>query len=276
MSEKLEETITGLLPPATAVRMVWARTGVFSTEAHSQLADQLSVYNLKNIQEKAQSNERERRYITAAVATMDAAFRNLDVIYKGRQLNFKENEMLRNSYLESIKENLDFGNKLSDFVKSLPTMVISVAGGVTLASYFFKNNEFLIWTAGIVMSAVGYLANMLIVKLMRKRIQKQYVVQDYERSLYYDQYITRVVSSLTSLYMDLDRIHKNVFGVPYPIDLDSSDVINDMLKGARPTFCKYLHKHMEKGLVKPSYWAVCETGIPFATEHCPLWEGKNS
>lgn len=43
------------------------------------------------------------------------------------------------------------------------------------------------------------------------------VQQDYDRNLYYEQYMSRVAMTLTSLYLDLDRIHQVVFGAPYPV-----------------------------------------------------------
>ena len=95
---------TTLLPPATAVRMVWAFTGGFSNDAHSKQSTVLIQAALKDIKERAQADADEEKYVISSIATMDASRRSLDTIYKGRQLNFEENETLRSAYLDSVKE----------------------------------------------------------------------------------------------------------------------------------------------------------------------------
>lgn len=267
---------TCLLPPVTAVRMVWARAGALSQEEHSQLTATLTEAALKNIRDRAESDEKERKYVTSCIATMDAALRNLDVIYKGRQLNFAENEKLRSAYLESVRETLDFGSKARDFFKSLPAMAIGGAGSITLADYLSqqKLSDLKLWGLGLLFAAVGYLVNLTVTKSMQRRKQVLYVTQDYERSLYYDHYVTRVAMTLTSLYLDLDRIHRNIFGRSYPVDAEADVIVNEMLKGVRPTFCPYIHKHMNEKIITPELWSKCETGKTDYTTVCPNWEGK--
>jgi len=102
---------TFLLPPVSAVRMVCARTGIFSKDEHSKISAVLTESALKSIRDRAEADDKERKYVNSAIATMDATLRNLDVIYKGRELNFEENEKLRKVYLDSVKENLEFGKK---------------------------------------------------------------------------------------------------------------------------------------------------------------------
>ena len=262
---------TFLLPPATAVRMIWARTGGFSDDHHSQIAAQLSEDALRNIRDRAETEELERKYIESAIATMDSTFRNLDIIHKGRELNFKENETLRQAYLDNIKDNFDFGKNLGDYVKSLPSMGLLGAGSVTLAEKFGIKED--VWALAIAAAAIGHMITQVYVWIMRKRMQKQYIAQDYERSMYYDQYISRAAATLTSLYFDLDRLHRNVFGQPYPVDAEASDIIGDMLKGVRPTFCPYVHKHIKERRVQAKQWTICETGKPDAIKTCPIWEG---
>lgn len=265
-------TQTHLLPPFTAVRMVWARTGHFPKDEHSQLSAVITEAALKDIKELARKDPKEEAYVFSTIATMDASLRSLDTIYKGRELNFKENEKLREVHLDTIKENLDFGNKAKDFLKSLPTMTIGSAGGVTLAQALKIPNHYL-WAIGFGLAALGYLVNVGIVRMMRKRSQMLYVKEDYDRDIYYEHYVIRVVTTLSSLYLDIDRIHKNVFGEFYPVEMDTKEIVDDMLKGVRPTFCKYIQKHMAEKKIKPKIWPVCETGIEEAVKKCPYWEG---
>ncbi|MEW6573778.1 MAG: hypothetical protein AB1374_09120 [Bacillota bacterium] len=234
---------TSLLPPVTAVRMVWARAGAFSNDPDSKLSAALTEAALKELRDRAEKEEpREKDYILSAIATMDAALRNLDIIQKGRELNFQENERLRQAYLDSVAENITFGNKAGDFLKSLPTVTIGGAGSVTLAASLqssLKLSDLQLWGLGLAAAALGYLVHLGAVRLMRRRTQMLYVIQDYERGLYYNQYVTRAATVLTSLYLDVDRIHKNVFGQSYPVETEAQGIVGEMLKGIRPTFCRY-------------------------------------
>jgi len=57
------------------------------------------------------------------------------------------------------------------------------------------------------------------------------------------------------------------------VDVEVSNIIGEMLKGVRPTFCKYVHKHMREKKIEPELWTLCETGKKDAVEKCPCWEG---
>jgi hypothetical protein len=267
---------TALLPTVTAVRMVWAMSGKFSNDAPSQTMATYVEDVLKGIEEQApQISDDERSYVTSAVATMKASLRSIDVVYKGRDLNFKENEKLRSAYLESVKESLDFGNKAQDFLKSLPAMTIAGAGGVTVAQYF-KASAFELWGFGLILTGIGYFVNQYIVLWVRRKTQMLYVTQDYERGLYYEQYLDRVHLVLLALFLDLERIHKRVFRENYEADTTSiavQSIIDDILSGVRSTFCPYAHKHMAEKKVTPELWTLCESGTRKAVKNCPLWEG---
>lgn len=267
---------TALLPTVTAVRMVWAMSGKFSNDAPSQTMATYVEDVLKGIEEQApQISDDERSYVTSAVATMKASLRSIDVVYKGRDLNFKENEKLRSAYLESVKESLDFGNKAQDFLKSLPAMTIAGAGGVTVAQYF-NFSGFMLWGIGLVLAGLGYLVKFYFVIRARRKTQMDYVTQDYERGLYYEQYLDRVNLVLLGLFLDLERIHKRVFRENYEADTTSSavqSIIDDILSGVHSTFCPYAHKHMAEKKVTPELWTLCESGTRKAVKNCPLWEG---
>lgn len=265
---------TMLLPPVSAVRIVWALTGAFSNDEHSKQSAVLTEAALKDIKERAKADDNEKKYVISAIATMYASRRSLDTVYKGRELNFEENEKLRSAYLDSVKENLAFGEKARDFLKSLPSMTIGAAGGVTVAQAL-DVSDISLWGIGLLLAATGYLVNLLFVRRAREKTQLLYVIQDYERSLYYDQYVVRVSVILTSLYLDLDRIHKNVFGQSYPVDsTEVNAIVEEMLRGVRPTFCQYVHKHIREKKITPALWPVCETGSSEGITKCPHWEGR--
>ncbi len=261
---------TTLLPPVTAVRMTWARTGAFPGDEHSKHSTLLAEAALKQIRDRAENDDLERAYVNSAIATMDACLRNLATIYKGRELNFEENGKLRKAYLESVKENLEFGNKARDFLKSLPSMAVTAGGGVTVIEAI-GIDRIPIWALSLLLAGLGYLVNLIVVRKMRRRTQMLYVKEDYDRDLYFEQYVRRVSATLETLYLDLDRIHRNIFKSPYPVDRSAKEITDGLLSGVGTTFCRYMHKHMNEKRITPELWPVCESGNPEATESCRFW-----
>ena len=238
----------------------------------------LAESRLKDISRKAEKRGGEdERYVLGVIPTIEASLRSLDIIHKGRQLNFAENAKLRSAYLSSIEDSLNFGAKAQDFVKALPTMTIAGTTGTMLLSQSEKWNDTYAWLVGLLFAAIGYFINLYIIRFNRKRKQKYYVVQDYERTLYYEQYISRASIILKALYLELDNIHKNIFGEPYPIDkdadalLEQKDVVERLLAGVRTTYCKYIHTHMREDKINVDLWAICEAGNDEAQEKCPFW-----
>jgi hypothetical protein len=262
---------TSLLPPSAGVRIAWALTGKFPKSEQSNLSAIYADNALKDIELQAKPNAQERKYVVGAKAMIFSSLRNLDTIYKGRELNFAENDKLRSAYLDAVKENLDFGNKAKDFLRSLPTMTIGSAGGVTLASALGIKGNILIGL-GFVLAAIGYLLNVLIIRLMRKRTQALYLKEDYDRDLYYDQYVTRVAMNLTSLYLDLNRWHENIFDNAYADGRDVGEIVDGILSGLKPTCCSYVQKHMDMKKITPELWPVCETGDKEAVKQCRYLE----
>jgi len=272
---------TRLLSPLAGVRLAWAMTGKFSTDEKTRLAATMAEQALKPIQTQAAQDPKEHQYLLQAVGAIEASLRSLDIITKGRELNFEENEKLRAAYMENVKENIEFGSKARDLLRSLPTMAITGAGGVitfgpSLATWLQIPNTAIAVFLGVLalgFAGAGHLIYAGIVRAMQKRTQMLYVQQDYERNLYYEQYVSRSTVVLTSLYLDLDRIHEAIFGQSYPVsDGGAIVIVEDLLKGVRSPMCKYAHKHMRNGVITPALWTLCETGGDPATL-CRYWEG---
>jgi len=262
---------TKLLPPTTAVRLLWARTGIFSDDQRSNSSAVVAESDLNSIKARAETDEQEKLYVPEVLATLNAAFRNLDIIHKKREMNFQENQSLRASFLESTKEALDFGNKARDAVKSIPAMVIGgSAGTLTLVETLGLSTSNR-WLAGLLCAGIGYLVNILIVRKTREAKMKMFVMQDYERGVYFDQYFRRVSSSLLSLYSEIDQLHKNTFNVSYPMNKSPAEIVDDILKGLRPTYCKHVHRHIREKIITHELWPICETGKKEAVESCPNW-----
>jgi hypothetical protein len=259
--------MTHLLPPSTAIRLAWALTGAFSVNnPESQLIASEAKNNLENIKKRAfELKEPEMSYVTNAAVDIDSTMRTLDTIYKGRELNITENDQLRKIYLDNIEESLKFGQSAKDVVKSLPAMAITTgAGTVTLNQLLSSFNlpAWSMWLIGLGMAGIGYIINLFFVWNSRKTKQNLYVRQDYERDLFYSQYLNRVRITLINLYNDIDRLHEADFDIPYPKKENetATKLVDDLLQGALPTMCKNVHLHMKSGMITPNMWSVCETG----------------
>lgn len=269
---------TTLLPTVTAVRWVWAMTGKFSNDESSRTSALYVEDTLSQIEKEAQETTipEEKSYVTAAVATMKSSLRNMEIAYKGRTLNFDENEKLREAYLESVTESVSFGKSAKDFLTSLPAMTIGGASGITVVQALIPDiSGVALWAIGLAASAAGYLVNLWFVGRSRQIKQKLYVLQDYERGLYYEQYLSRARESLFGLFQDLERIHKQVFQENYETDTDPSKVwgkIDNILAGAHSTWCPYVHQHMKDKKVVPENWTLCESGNSEAIRKCQFWK----
>jgi len=316
---------TSLLPPSTAVRMAWACTGTFTREGHSKFYTSLVDEAMKDIKsplrKKGNENkntkeieqiENEKKYLTRAKAAMSACLRSIHTIYSGRNLNFDENKKLRETYLESVKESIDFGNKLKDFLKSLPTMTFGAVSGAAIFEKYVKpsletlaeelaeelpedsvtlflekfteDSALLLWILVVLGIVIGYIINdLVIVKWTRKRKQMLYVIHDYERNIYYESYLDHVAALLKSLYRDVDQIHDEVFREPYlkeegeEKEKKINEIVSNLIDEARPKRCKHVYRHMKEKKITPGLWILCETGYKEGLERCPHWryEGKS-
>jgi hypothetical protein len=272
---------TNILAPFTAVRLSWAIAGKLASEPESKIFAESAEQDLKNMSTEAARDAKEQSYVTQSKAAIRAAVRSLEIIYKARKLNFDENEKLREAYIENVKDGIKFGSNIKDYLKALPAMAIAgpgvtgTLGPIFAAQIGIENNKTLfLWGFGAAMAGLGYLIHMLCVRMYRKRTQKLYIEQDYDRNLYYDHYITRVRAVLESLYKDIDRIHKQTFKAPYLIDDGNAvSVVSDLLKGVQPTMCNYVQKHMYEGVITPKLWTLCEVGEPHCKK-CVYWKEK--
>jgi hypothetical protein len=105
---------TRILPPFTAVRLAWAIAGKFASRGESKLCAQVAERTLKDLSEHAAKDPRERAYVLQVEATVHASARSLEVIYMGRELNFTENEKLREAYIENVRDSIKFGSDMRD------------------------------------------------------------------------------------------------------------------------------------------------------------------
>lgn len=266
---------TRLLPPPVAVSITWALTGAFvkdNPESKDIASDALDT--IKRLKDRAEKADRqERGYVDGATTVIETTMRTLDTIYKGRELNFQENDKLRAVNLENIKEALEFGKSAKDYLKSLPTMAVtSGASVITLNQLIASLPDWALWGIGLGAAGVGYFINLGIVRWSKAMKQRELIEADYDRNMYYEQYLFRVRTALINLYNDVDRLHKKFFGERYHLEEseDTRKVVEGILKGAEPTMCQFVEKHLKSGKITPKLWTRCETGGERAKE-CKYW-----
>lgn len=109
------------------------------------------------------------------------------------------------------------------------------------------------------------------VPLVKHFKMKDIMKRDYDRNLYYDQYLERSKLVLYSTYRDLERLHTSIFGRPY----DETDEVTvrslgaSIIAGAESTMCDHVQRHMLRGIITVDLWSMCETGE--GKENCRYW-----
>lgn len=269
---------TEILPPGLAVRLAWDLTGEWSETTAVQDRAKIANSRLAALADQALNgpDEDEKKYVPQAVKYIYSCQRSLAAIYASRKLNFEEVRQMR----EAQRESIEAYSKLTANWQSAWPRVVSVgiggsAGALTLVDlakgYFPSINPAVLQAYMFIIGAgVLYLVNEFIVlPWVRRSLMMERVRGDYDRNLYYAQFIERTRSALVSLYEDVDRVHQKVFRSPYEPQPDVTKIVDGVLAGVLPTMCDKVHDHMHRGLATPNLWSICETGT--AKESCPNW-----
>ena len=273
-----------LLDPLTAVRLVWAITDGFpksrllkkKEEAdlkepdtppsnllhYSNInADEANII-LKTIITESEKNIQEKEYIKKSVIAMRAALRNLGTLYSGRELNFRENDDLRQAYIASITDSITLSNDFKKWSEGLPAALLSGLAGLGV-SYFFKEFIGLPFGAAdyllfiLLFAILGYIIAWMIMKYGYSQKFKGLMQQELERNIYYEQYLYRVHGQLQNLFAELTTIHEEVFHKPYSPHAESEGktAITGMITALCPTACQnIMYCSRERGTNK-DHWA---------------------
>ncbi len=270
--------------------MTWAQTSLFSVGTKLEKTSYLIGPVLREITKEAaekEGYEKEREYVFQASAAMDSSLRNLNLVYKWRNMNFDENQVLRNTYSELIKAYTEFGTKARDYIISLPATLLGSAAGIALSEKLLLSG-FPSWALVLVLSiicfVIGHLINLGIINYVSiPRKQRLNIQMEYERSLYYKRYLFQVRIILNDLYTELDRIHEIIFSQKYPADenVKGKDIVGKIIDEIDTKFyCPHIHDHMSRDpehrkQVTADMWPRCETGLKGFTDECTHWEGGN-
>jgi len=199
--------------------------------------------------------------------------RTLDVLYRWRDLNFKENGQLRELFLKDAESLETFGKSSGDFVKSLPSMSVTVGAGAIAVDQAFNLPDWQWWLVGAGLAGVGFILQTFSSFFSLKRRRMQSVQQDFERNLYYKNYLDRVKTALVATYSEIEEAHRKAFGSPYSVNEITEIVVEKVLSPLKGHECPFLNEHMRLGKITPTLWARCETGGEGAW-HCPIWPSR--
>jgi hypothetical protein len=203
--------------------------------------------------------------------------RTLQIIVEGRNLNFKEEDELRESSQENILYFSQFSSNLQSILPRLGSMaVVGSAGSITFAQIF---NDVLKdlpgYTFPLIIAladGIGYLLHgLVVIPTVKRLLQREKIRADYDRNLYYDQYYERSRNALATLFIALEECHNSFFGNKYHGENMSAHEAAEMsIEGARPTMCYYVYKHMNAKKITPDLWPMCETGR--GVKECRLYK----
>lgn len=264
---------TKFLPPDMAVRIAWALTNQLSESESVRLEATRATQLMKDIRINVDiKDKKEEQYVNWVCAAIEATYRDLVTITNGRNLNFAEVKELRDKEMEKLNQNSQFTTNLQSSIPKISGMTI---GGVGISILFtkivpiFEEGYFLPVLA--IGAAISYVIDGLyFIPRTNEKIQNQKVKLDYDRNLYYMQYINRSREALKALYISADRYHRNIFRSSYYSKEEIPEIetiIDEVLSGISPTMCNNISKCMIGNIVKPDMYAVCETGLNI--ENCP-------
>lgn len=220
----------------------------------------------------------EFRYLAGALAAVDGCVRSLETIYKGRELNFKELDKLRDAALEYVKVAQGRGENLREDLRSLlqatPALVL---GGLTGASIAIVAGAAILPAAALIVGStiavygvsVGWTWAVTQWKLM------DYVRNDFYRNIYFERYLGQVRERLTSLYREVDDLHEMIFKARFPGG-SAEDTVKGLLAPLGMGRCKYWEEHMDMQLITPDLWPWCEATMDGGGRRCPYWRAEES
>lgn len=270
---------TKTLSPDLAVRIAWALTGEWSETPSVREEATVAKARVKALEDLAQASDdpQEKEYVPKAVDHIKASQRSLANVYAARKLNFEEAQKMRASQMQQIES---YSRLTANWQSAWPR-VMSVglggsAGALTLTDLLketFKsvNPAVLQALLFVIGATLLYLLNeFFVLPWVRRRIMMENVRWDYDRNLYYDQFVDRTKGALISLYLDVDRAHLKSFGSPYDPNANAAQIVTGALAGVPSTMCPKVHPHMNQGVITPNLWSMCETGQ--GKEDCPHWD----
>jgi hypothetical protein len=259
---------TSLLPPISAVKLLWGATRAFANDAIDDAYEVIVKPQLDSLAQLAGDNKEEKLYLKYAGIQLMASLRNAGMIYKGRQLNYAENRALRKAFLESLKERYEFSMQIKEIINNLPAVSFTGIGGLALLHAITAEPELLVqFFIAVLFGFLGYFIRRGVLKRSQSRKHLNYIRQDYEATIYFFDYLDRMELVLVRLYENLEEIHKQLFTEYYNSEDSYKEAIKNLLRESLPNRCKYIDEHIRERKIKPDLWHMCETSL-LARDNC--------
>lgn len=260
---------TSFLPPELAIEIAWARTTQLSSNQAVRIDAERAKKQMDDIKKSAENtkDKKEMQYVNGVYSAIESTFRNLVTARNALDLNFTEMLKLRDKQKENIRYVETFSSELQSFIPRISEMTIGgVSGGVlfgTILENWFPPS-LKPYAMPLVLAfgaAIGYILHgVVVVPVVRKRLQKEVIRMDYDSIRYFTRYVERVRASLKNLFNRVDRLHKNIFGVYYyDEEEDPNEFVNNVLVGMEPSMCEHVAVHIDK-IITPDLWSMCKTG----------------
>jgi hypothetical protein len=278
--------------PNEVMHWAWSLTIVHSgtkeraevTEQEKQIRTRMSEVRTKVLQGKDPNDE---KYMDAIFNAVDSCVRTLLVIIRGRDTNFKETDSLMDMYIKSNESISSFTLSLQSAFGRVAGMTFGGTSATAIVMTLFPNLP--VWVFPLTLSAMGAISyalyELLVTPWKQKKNMAARIKNDYQRDIYFQQYVRRCRDALVGLLMNAFSIYKQVYGVHYDdsfknIEIQrkfAENVVDDALGSLDLKYsCEDIHDCYDKKIfltnesIELGRWATCESGE--GNEKCPIFQ----
>lgn len=259
---------TKLVSPRDAIDIAWARTDDLSTNVNIRGNAERVKKRMDDIIEIADkgTNVKEKEYINSVFMAIESTYRSLATIANGRTNNYKEIDAVRD---QQAKDMQSFASLIPTLQSTIPRIAEMTIGGIATGTLF--GPYFIRWFPSLgdyafhISVAIGAVLLYLVSELfinpwLAKRKLRSIIQLDYDKDLYYQQYLIRTKNALISLYDQVEDLHEKNFNTKYSEEKNSETEVDDLLKGLSTTMCENVVTCIKKNKITANNWAICETG----------------
>ncbi len=237
---------------------------------------------LETAEASCKDANKDLTYIENVISAITACNRNLLTIVRGRNQNFEQTDRLMASQIANIESSA----RLTANLQSVLPRAFATGGGASgtivvnyildLTIHYTLPVEVLAAVATIAAGCVYALYQWKIAPRNVVRSQQEIIKNNYRRDIYYRRYISRVVSTLSSLFDHTLSLYKKIYDQDYNPLYNSVEEREKVVwtalggkEGICGKFCPLLNEHYLTNKITPERWALCQTGEGY--KECKEW-----
>jgi hypothetical protein len=277
--------------PNEVMHWAWSLTVVHSgtkeraevTQQEKEIRTRMSEVRTK-VQKKGTPDE---QYVEAVFNAVDSCYRTLLVIIRGRDTNFKETDSLTEMYIKNNESISSFTLNLQSAFGRVAGMTFGGTSATAIVMTLFPDLP--VWVFPLTLSAMGAISyalyELFVTPWKQRKNMAARIKNDYQRDIYFQQYVRRCRDALVGLLMETFSIYKQVYGVHYN---DSFENIQTRRKSAEKAVdyvlgslglnycCEDIHDCYDKKLfledksIDRGRWATCESGE--GNKYCSIYK----